>query len=114
MYLVIAEFAGQKPVSNYQIRFYLAGLVEPAFRLSNARLDFVTKGEPRQGEWVRFEIPVREKFQQLWGTIPANYEFIRILFEARWDNKQPGTAVSADVTYDDLFLGYGKSPDLPR
>lgn len=111
---LIGQPAGQKPITNYQIRFYLAGLVEPAFRLSNARLDFVTKGEPKQDEWVRFEIPVKEKFQQLWGTIPADYEFIRILFEARWDNKAAGTAVSADVTYDDLYFGYGKPPDSPR
>ena len=111
---LIGQPAGQKPVSNYQIRFYLAGLVEPAFRLSNARLDFVTRGQPTQGEWVRFEIPVKQKFQELWGTVPADYEFIRILFEARWDNKAAGTILSADVTYDDLFFGYGKPPDSPR
>lgn len=112
--VLIGQAAGQKPVSNYQIRFYLGGLVEPAFRLSNARLDFVTRGQPTQGEWVRFEIPVKQKFQELWGTVPADYEFIRILFEARWDNKVAGTTLSADVTFDDLFFGYGKPPDSPR
>lgn len=100
----------EKPISNYQIRFYLAGLEKPAFTLGNAKLEFVARGEPVENEWVRFEIPVKAKFQEHWGVVPADYEFIRVLFEARWDNRPPGVVVDADVTYDDLFLGYGKAP----
>ena len=110
---ILAQGAAEKPVMNYQIRFYLAGLEKPAFVLSNAKLEFVTRAEPVVGEWVHFEIPVKEKFQQDWGVVPAGYEFIRVLFEARWDNKKTGETALADVNYDDLFLGYGKPPDSP-
>ena len=97
-------------VTNYQIRFYLAGLEKPAFTLGNAKLEFVGRGEPVEDQWVHFEIPVKAKFQETWGVVPADYEFIRVLFEARWDNRPQGAEVDADVTYDDLFFGYGKAP----
>jgi hypothetical protein len=96
------------PIENYQIRFYLAGLTEPAFTLSNARLEFVTRQPaPLKGAWVPFTIPVKAKFQEHWGVVPEGYEFIRVLFEARWDNRPPGSKVDAEVFYDDLFFGYG-------
>jgi len=99
--------------TNYQIRFYLKGLEKPAFTLTNAKLSFEGRGQPTPGSWVRFEIPVRKRFQELWGVVPDNYEFLRVLFEARWDNKVDGSEVASHVLYDDLFFGYGASPETP-
>jgi hypothetical protein len=98
----------QRPsaLMNYQVRFYLAGISEPPFLLSNAKLRFVGKGEPELGRWIHFEIPLREAFEQEWGAVPAGYEKIRVLFEARWDNRPPGSKIEADAYFDDLFLGY--------
>ena len=66
------------------------------------------------GKWVHFEIPVKQKFIEDWGVVPEGFEFIRVLFEARWDNRTTGVTTAADVSYDDLFFGYGKPPDSPR
>ena len=92
-------------INNYQIRYYLGGLREPAFRLRNAKVENLRPGPPRLGSWQRFEIPLLSDFERLWGVRPAGYEFLRVLFEARWDNKPDGSAVHADVYYDDLYLG---------
>ena len=93
-------------IQNYQLRFYLAGVQAPPFPLGNAKLVFVSKEAPRRGEWSYFEIPLREQFQRQWGLVPEHYDRLRVLCEARWDNRPPGSQVAADVYYDDLFLGY--------
>jgi hypothetical protein len=97
-----------KSLRNYQIRYYITGLTEPPFILSNARRKFLGKGEPVLGQWVYFETDLRRDFEELWGTIPEGYEYLRVLFEARWDNRPGNAAVRADVCFDDLFFGYGK------
>jgi hypothetical protein len=91
-------------MTNYQVRFYLAGLEEPAFQLSNARVEILKKGPPVQGEWVHFELPVRGDFQRLWGTLPERYDHLSVLFEARWDDMPAGSSVKTDVYYDDLAV----------
>ncbi|MDJ0847693.1 MAG: hypothetical protein QNK04_04830 [Myxococcota bacterium] len=96
---------GRAPVSNHQLRYYLAGLEEAPFRLQNARAAFLTKGEPRLGVWQRFEIPLRDDFERLWGRVPRDFERLTILFEARWDNMPASSSVFADVYYDDLYVG---------
>jgi len=93
-------------IQNYQLRFYLAGVSEPPFRLGNAMFDFVSREPPRLGEWTYFEIPLREQFQRLWGLVPERYDRLRVLFEAHWDGRPPGSTVVADAYFDDLFLGY--------
>lgn len=98
--------AEDSPLNNYQIRYYLAGLKQIAFRLSNAKLVFVKRGEPELGAWIRFDIPLKEDWMRLWGVVPEGYESIRVLFEARWDQKPAGKPVHAEITYDDLFFGY--------
>ena len=90
---------------NYQIRFYLAGLPQPAFQLQNARIVMLDRKVPRLREWVHFDIPVEDHFREQWGVVPEGYEFLRVLFEARWDNRPPGAPVHADVYYDDLHFG---------
>jgi len=89
-------------IDNYQIRYYLAGASQPAFTLSNAKVQIVNESGPRLREWVRFELPIAEDFERLWGVTPENYDLVRVLFEARWDRKPPGTKVRAEVYYDDL------------
>jgi len=96
----------RSPIRNYQLRFYLAGVSKPPFVIANAQLSFVTREPPRLGEWTYFEIPLREEFQRQWGLVPEHYDSLRVLFEARWDNRPPGSTVVADAYYDDLFLGY--------
>lgn len=98
---------GTPDVKNYQIRFVLAGTPTAPFALTNARYEFVSREPPKLAEWVRFEIPVRRKFLEDLGVVPDRFEFVRLLFEARWDGLPAGTPVEALVTYDDLFFGYG-------
>lgn len=105
-----AQAGTGKPLTNYQIRYYLSGIEEPPFRLQNARFKFLGKGKPTLGEWVYFETDLRKDFQELWKIIPAQYEFIRVLYEARWDNKPAGHAARTDVYYDDVFVGFGRPP----
>ena len=100
-------------IENYQIRFMLAGSSTAPFQLSNAHYDFLSREAPPTGEWVRFEIPVRKRFQELWGVVPDGYQFLRILYEARWDSRPATEAIDAVVVYDDLFFGYGRPEDAP-
>jgi hypothetical protein len=98
-----------KRLTNYQLRYYLAGITEPPFLLSNARVHFVEKRErPEMGKWVHFEMPVRADFEKLWGTVPEGYDRIRVLFEVRWDNMPEGGTAVADVNFDDLYFDFEK------
>lgn len=99
-----AEVAGQ--ANNHQIRYILAGTASQPTFVSNSRYVFVTQEEPKAGEWVHFERNIRQDFEQLWGEVPRGFDKIRILFEVRWDERQPSDAPSAaDVYYDGLYLG---------
>lgn len=93
--------------ANRQLRYYLAGIAEPPFLLSNARVTFVSREAPVMGEWCRFELPLRADFERLWGELPEHVERLDVLFEARWDNMPVHSALRADVYYDDLFVGDG-------
>ena len=45
-------------------------------------------------------------FEEVWGEVPQNYETIRVLFEVRYDDKQPGDGpILSDVYYDNLYMG---------
>jgi len=89
-------------ITNYQIRYYLAGASEPVFTMPNAKVQIVNRAEPPLREWVRFELPIAKDFERLWGVTPESYDLVRVLFEARWDRKPRRTKVRADVYYDDL------------
>lgn len=93
-------------VSNYQIRYPLAGIDSPPFDIGNAYFVFVTRKDPVVGEWVPFEVHPRADFQKYWGRVPEGFSKLRLLFEVRWDGKRAGDgAPSADVYYDDLYAG---------
>jgi hypothetical protein len=99
---------------NYQIRYPLAGISEDPFPISNAFFIYLGKDEPRQGEWVYFETNIKEDFQEKWKAVPEGYSKIRVLFEVRYDDKEPGIASEADVYYDDLYMGpAGANPNKP-
>lgn len=98
---------GAAGATNYQVRFMLGGSATAPFAMSNAKYVFLTRDQPAVGQWVPFEIPLRQSFQEQWGVVPEQFEFIRILYEARWDHRPASAAVSATVLYDDLFVGYG-------
>ena len=92
--------------TNHQIRYVLAGVDEQPIQISNARYVLVGRGEPQLGTWVSFERNIREDFRELWGSVPEGYAKLRFLFEVRWDDRQPSDSPSsADVYYDDLFVG---------
>jgi hypothetical protein len=101
---LVAPGTEHPAIGNYQVRFYLAGLEEHAFELSNARVEIVKKGPPQQGTWVPFELPVRRAFQRLWGVVPKDYDHLSVLFEARFDDMPRGSSVKTDVYYDDLAV----------
>lgn len=105
---------GGAAIKNYQLRYYMAGVDQPPFLLANAKYKFVGKGPPQRERWVRFELPLRADFQELWGHVPSEYSSLRVLFEARWDDKPEGAGVRADVWYDDLSLEPAAAPDSVR
>lgn len=93
------------PFGNHQIRYILTGIDEDPFQISNAQFVYIHEKEPVQGEWVPFEVNVKQDFEELWGAVPTGYERIRLLYEVRYDDKVPGDPAEADVYYDDLYFG---------
>lgn len=97
---------GLERVTNHQVRYPLAGIDRPPFAIGNGRFVFITKAQPVTGQWVTFERDLHEDFGQQWGAVPTGFSKIRVLFEARWDNRRPGGSHHlADVCFDDLYLG---------
>lgn len=112
-FVVIVWGADNAPsgFQNHQIRYLLAGIDSPPFAIANAQFVFVSRDDPPVGEWVRFERNLREDFENLWGAVPQGFEYIRVLFEVRYDDKAVGEGpLGADVYYDDLYLGPAPSP----
>ncbi len=92
---------------NHQIRYILAGSDEPPITIQNARFMVLGTREPEVGKWIRFERAVSEDFKNQWGWTPSGYQKIRVLFEARYDEKEKNSEpVVAEVYFDDLFFGW--------
>lgn len=107
-FVVIAYAPSNNPTSgtNYQIRYIIAGYDSPPFDIGNAHFKFLSREDPVIGEWTKFSSNIREDFQEMWNAVPEDFEFVRVLFEVRWDHKQAGSgAPRADVYYDDLYIG---------
>lgn len=96
--------AGTGDVPNRQLRYFLAGVASPPYEIANARQTVVSGAPPATGVWVPFELPVREDFERLWGEAPRELAKVGVLFEARWDHREPEAVVDADVYYDDLYV----------
>ena len=93
-------------LDNFQLRYQLAGPTEAPEDGGNIRNKVIGEGPPELGSWLHFDLPVKSDFEQRWGTVPANYRLLRIMFGVRWDDKEEGAALHADVYYDDLFFGF--------
>jgi len=103
-FVVIAILPGD--AGNIQIRYLLAGTASDPFRIDNAKFIYLSKEEPRVGEWVYFERSIADDFRQQWGQAPDEVQELRVFFEARYDTPtatQPD--VGGDVYYDDLYIG---------
>ncbi len=104
--VIVQGDPGERRFENYQIRYVLTGIDRPALAIQNAKYLFLGKSEPAQSEWVYFERALHPDFQTLWGHIPKTFTKLRLLFEARYDEKQSGKPdVFADIYYDSLYLG---------
>lgn len=115
-FVVIAVRADNRPpeFSNHQIRYILAGIDEAPFEITNAKFVFLSREDPPIGEWVPFQVNVKQDFIDLWGAAPEGSEFIRLLYEVRYDGKLPGSgATEADVYYDDLYFGPTEGAPTP-
>ena len=104
----------QEPHPNHQIRYILAGVPEDPLVIGNAKYIFLSREDPPIGDWVYFEVPVRQDFAEQWQDVPEGYERLRLLFEVRYDDKSAGTEGRADVFYDDLYMGPAQdNPNQP-
>jgi hypothetical protein len=96
----------QPEETNVQIRYVLAGASAPPLSLSNARYIILGPSEPATGSWVPFSRDLRKDWLEQWGALPRRFEFLRILFEVRYDDDASITpGPMADVYFDDLYLG---------
>jgi hypothetical protein len=93
-------------LENFQLRYQLAGPTEAPEDGGNIKNRVIGSGPPDLESWLRFDLPVKSDFGQRWGSVPANYRQLRIMFAVRWDDKAEGAALHADVYYDDLFFGF--------
>jgi len=102
-------------VPNIQIRYLLAGTPTPPLELTNARYIVMGPPEPQTGAWVPFTRDLRKDWLEQWGALPRRFEFLRVLFEVRYDDgasAPPGPM--GDVYFDDLYLGPAASADRPK
>jgi hypothetical protein len=104
------------PFPNYQIRYPLAGIDAPPYGMLNAEFILVGTQEPVSDDWVYFERNVRQDFLKEWGVVPEGFSKIRTLFVVRYEDKEEGvTTPTADVFYDDLYLGPATAnPNAPN
>lgn len=101
---------------NYQIAYTFAGIEQPPFAIANRKFLFPRgqsidlageNGQPIEGEWKRFDFNPRQDFMEQWGVDPSDFEYVRVLYEVRYDGRQaslepPAYAV---VHWDDLYFG---------
>lgn len=93
-------------VSNYQLRYVIAGVDAPPLSIGNAHYVFLSRDDPVIGEWTHFTANVHDDFQRLWNRVPEDFKTLRLLFEVRWDHKSAGSGLArADVYWDDLYIG---------
>jgi len=93
-------------LDNFQLRYQLAGPATEPEDGGNVRTLVVGTGPPELASWVRFDLPVKSDFAERWGHVPDKFRQLRIMFTVRWDDKEAGAPIRADVYYDDLFFGF--------
>jgi hypothetical protein len=91
---------------SIQIAYTFTGVKEAPKVMTNRKFIVLGDETPKVGEWVHFEVNPRQDFVKLWNIDPAQYEFIRIFFELRYDDMEPGsTPTKSTAYYDDLYFG---------
>lgn len=97
---------GDSPV---QLAYVLTGVNKPPLDLVNRRFAIAGTKNPKVGKWIQFKFYLHDDFRWYWKRVPTQYSNIRILFETRFDDLQPGEDdVLAEVYFDDLYLGSGE------
>ncbi|MEM9728388.1 MAG: hypothetical protein AAF997_07370 [Myxococcota bacterium] len=102
--VVVIVWAKKDNFPNYQIRYYLAGQPYVTAPIGNAKIEVLGGEQPPKDTWTKFDIPVRDDFERLWGEVPKDYERVEVFFELRWDKMTPDGSVEAEVLYDDLYI----------
>lgn len=101
---------------NYQIAYTFAGIERPPFAIANRKFLFPRgelidlhgeDGDPIEGEWKRFDLNPRQDFIEQWGVDPSDFEYVRVLYEVRYDGRRANTEPPAYATvhWDDLYFG---------
>jgi hypothetical protein len=91
---------------SIQIAYTFTGVKEAPKVMTNRKFIVLGDETPKVGEWVHFEVNPRQDFVKLWKIDPAQYEFIRIFFELRYDDMESGSAPTKSTAYyDDLYFG---------
>ena len=92
-----------------QLRYIISGSVDAPLQISNAQYLFVEKTRqavPPLNTWTHFSVNPRKDYQENWHYTPGKGSELRILFEARFDQRRPGQAPArADVYFDNLYMG---------
>jgi hypothetical protein len=104
---VVSVHGGDHPDGGdiHQIRVPIAGAPRQPFDLSNAQFLFLSRDDPKVGEWTYFSYPILDGFSTRLGWDPVGWDYIEVFFETRYDQKLEGTTASADVYFDDLYMG---------
>jgi len=95
-----------------QVAYVLTGVDQRPVTVGNRRFIFAGPKEPKQDEWMRFDFDLHADFRREWGGVPHKFEWVRVLYEARFDRYEPTgmPALSGSVYFDDLYLGDGTPP----
>lgn len=93
-----------RPATPCQMAFVLTGITQDPFHIVNRKFVFLGDGEVRQGEWLPFEIRVRDEFARAWGGEPRAFSHAYVYLEARAERQtgSPPADVDLDVSWDDL------------
>lgn len=115
---VTDNFPPEQPHKNYQVAYTFAGVEKPPLEISNRKFQLLNntiglandKGGVNEGEWFHFDLNPRQDFQRLWGVDPSDFQYIRVLYEVRYDGRDDKfeTDAKAKVYWDGLHFG----PDL--
>lgn len=96
-------------VGLVQVAYVLTGVDSRPLRISNRKFIFAGPKRPIEDEWIPFDFDLHADFQREWGAVPQQFEWIRVLFEARFDHYSSAnkSELRGTVYYDDLYLGDG-------
>lgn len=75
-----------RTANNLQVAYTLAGVQEPPLQIGNRRFILSGPKDPVIGEWIPFEFNPRADFKAQWGVDITNFEYVRVLYEVRYDD----------------------------